>query len=141
MKRSYSKAVGNVFYQKIGNLFFAIAMADGAVHMKEIDRLKSFIREKWLPLDEIEDEYGTDSAFQIEIVFDWLLEYEKNSSECYKVFEDFYKEHPKIFTANVKSLVFDTSYAIANAFSGKNKSELVILGKLQILFETKSKTE
>lgn len=138
MKRSYSNAVGNVFYQKIGKLFFAVAMADGAIHVKEIDRLKDIVRDKWLPLDDIEDEYGTDSAFQIEIVFNWLLEYEKNSSECYNEFEDFYKDNPKIFTPNVKSLIFDTSYAIANAFSGKNKSELVVLGKLQLLFRNKS---
>lgn len=138
MKRSNSKVVGNIFYQKVGSLFFAVAMVDGSVHNKEVDKLKQLVREKWLPLDAIEDEYGTDSAFQIEIVFDWLLEYEKNSDECFKEFKEFYKEHPEVFTNKVKQLILETSGAIASSFAGKNKSELILLGKLQLLFHPKT---
>ncbi|WP_394973047.1 hypothetical protein [uncultured Croceitalea sp.] len=134
MRTSYSNTVGNKFYQKIGNLFFAISMADGSVHTKEIDKLKAMVREKWIPLDDIEDEYGTDSAFQIEIVFDWLLENEKTGSECFKEFNDFYQEHKTIFTDKIKKLIIETSASIASSFAGKNKSELMMLGKLQLLF-------
>ena len=138
MQKSYSNTVGNTFYQKVGSLFFAVAMVDGAVHNKEIDKLKSLVREKWLPLDDITDEYGTDAAFQIEIVFDWLLEYEKKSAECFADFTDFYKEHKAIFSKGVKVLILETADAIAYSFSGKNKAELVLLGKLQLLFTDSS---
>lgn len=137
MQKSYSDTVGNKFYQKVGSLFFAIAMADGSVHTKEIDKLKTIIREKWLPLDDIEDEYGTDSAFQIEIVFDWLLENEKTSVEGYTAFTDFYKEHKAVFSNEVKAIILETANAIASSFSGKNKSELILLAKLQLLFQSK----
>lgn len=136
MQKSYSNTVGNKFYQKVGSLFFAVAMADGSVHSKEVDKLKSLVREKWLPLDDIEDEYGTDAAFQIEIVFDWLLENEKTSAECFTEFTDFYKEHFTIFPDKVKTLVFETANAIAYSFSGKNKAELIVLGKLHLLFQS-----
>lgn len=136
MQRSYSNAVGNVFYQKIGSLFFAIAMTDGTVHSKEIDKLKSIVRTHWLPIDALVDEYGTDSAYQIETVFDWLLANEKSCAQCFDEFRDFFKEYPELFSAKVKWLIFKTSNAVASAFAGKNKSELIILGKLQLLFDS-----
>lgn len=136
MHKPYSNTVGNKFYQKVGNLFFAVAMADGSVHRKEVDKLKSFVTEKWLPLDDIEDEFGTDAAYQVEIVFDWLVENEKTSAECFTDFTDFYKEHKNVFSDKVKALVFETANAIAYSFSGKNKAELVLLGKLQLLFHS-----
>lgn len=139
MQKSYSNTVGNKFYQKVGSLFFAVAMADGSVHSKEVDKLKSVVREKWLPLDDIEDEYGTDAAFQIEIVFDWLLENEKTSAECFSSFTEFYKEHTVVFSEKVKALIFETANAIAYSFSGKNKAELIVLGKLHLLFKSETK--
>ncbi len=38
----------------------------------EIERLKEDVRKYWLTVDSIEDEFGTDAAYQIEIVFNWL---------------------------------------------------------------------
>lgn len=134
MKRPYSDALGKNFYQKTGSLFFAFANADGTVHAKEVAVLKNMIREKWLPLDDIEDDYGTDAAFQIEIVFDWLMEADKKSKDCFDDFSEFYKEHTSLFSESIKNLIFETSSAIANSFSGKNKAELVLLGKLRLLF-------
>ena len=135
MALSNSPEIANKFYQKVGCLFYAIAMADKTVHIKELETLKKIVREKWLSLDETEDEFGTDSAFQIEIVFDWLLEYGKESRECFDEFVNFYHEHPSIFTEKVEKLIYGTANAIAGAFSGKNKSELMLLGKLELLFK------
>ncbi len=130
-----SQLIGNEFYQNLGKLFYAIAMADRNIHVKEIDKLKSFIRKYWLEVDDIEDEYGEDAAFQIESVFDWLLEYEKDAEQCFKEFEDFYKDHPSKFNSYIKVLILDTANAIANASYGKNKSELVRLANLQMLLQ------
>ncbi len=132
--KTNSNTQGKTFYQKMGSLFFAFAIADGVVHPKEINVLKGLIREKWLPLDDIEDEYGTDAAYQIEIVFDWLLDQDKKSEACFLDFEEFYKGHPSLFTKNVKDLILETAGAIAHSFSGKNKAELILLGKLSLLF-------
>lgn len=130
-----SQLIGNEFYQNLGKLFYAIAMADSSIHVKEIDKLKSFIRKYWLEVDDIEDEYGEDAAFQIESVFDWLLEYEKDAEQCFNEFEDFYKNHLSKFTSYIKVLILDTANAIANASYGKNKSELIRLTKLQMLLQ------
>lgn len=66
-----------------------MAMADHSVHMKEMEKLNEVVRDFWLDVDDIEDEYGTDAAFQIVSVFDWLLEYGKDEEEIYEEFEAF----------------------------------------------------
>ncbi|PRX57239.1 hypothetical protein [Flagellimonas meridianipacifica] len=131
-----NKNIGKTFYQSLGKLFYAVAKADHSVHIKEIDRLKEMVREHWLEVDEVEDEYGTDAAFQIETVFDWLLENEKDAVECYEDFERFYTDHKARFNDQIKYLIMATARSIASAFSGRNKSELIALGRLELLFKT-----
>ena len=131
-----SEKVGVALYENLGKLFFAIAMADRSVHIKEVDKLRSFIRKYWLDVDELEDEYGTDAAFRIEAVFDWLLENEIEASTSFEDFRTFYKEHGNRFTPFIKVLILDTAHAIANAYARKNKSELVLLANLEILLRT-----
>lgn len=129
------KKLGNEFYQNLGKLFYAVAMADHSVHMKELEKLNEVVRDHWLDVDDIEDEYGTDAAFQISTVFDWLLEYAKDGEEIYEEFEEFYTDHKILFTPEVKSLATSTSRAIASSFAGNNKAELILLGRLELLFK------
>lgn len=129
------KKLGNEFYQNLGKLFYAVTMADHSVHMKELEKLNEVVRDHWLNVDDIEDEYGTDAAFQISTVFDWLLEYAKEGEEIYEEFEQFYTDHKVLFSPEVKSLTMSTSRAIASAFAGSNKAELILLGRLELLFK------
>jgi hypothetical protein len=130
----YSEKKGKQFYQSLGKLFYAMAMADKNVRPGEVKKLQDDVRTYWLNLDDLQDEFGTDAAFQIEIVFDWLKNEEKDSDTYFEEFTDFYHEHPEIFTPNIKSLVIHTCNDIAASFAGKNKSELILLARLQNLF-------
>lgn len=127
---------GNEMYQNLGKLFYAVAMADQRVHRKEIEKLEELVREHWIDVDDVEDGFGTDAAHQINIVFDWLMEQEKSGNEAYGEFEQYYGDHNKWFTPAVKALALSTSRAIAAAFSGNNKAELLMLGRLQLLFDS-----
>jgi hypothetical protein len=40
-----------------------------------------------------------------------------------------------MFSKFIKVLILDTANAISNSFSGKNKAELVMLGKLELLLK------
>lgn len=131
----YSEKVRSKLYQNLGKLFYAIAIADHNVHSREIDKLRKFIRTYWLDVDKVEDEYGEDAAYQIETVFDWLLEFEKDGQKCFDAFQEYYKDHQTAFTPYLKVLILDTAHAIANSFSGTNKSELLLVGKLRLLFQ------
>lgn len=132
----FNEVIGNEFYQNLGKLFYAIAMADKKVVPEEIEKLKNHVRKHWLSVDEIEDEFGTDAAYQIDIVFDWLQQNEKDSRYCYDEFADFLEEHPKRFNPKIKELILETANAIAASFAGKNKSELVLLAKLKLLLNS-----
>ncbi|WP_339651870.1 hypothetical protein [uncultured Maribacter sp.] len=125
----------NELYKSLGKLFYAVAICDGSVHLKEWDKVEEIVKENWLYVDDFTDRYGTDAANQIEIVFDWLLEYEKTSEECFKEFKEFYEEHPQVFSQEIKSLIKKTTNAIANSFSRKNKSELMLLAKIDLLLK------
>ena len=123
----------NELYQHLGKLFYAVAVSDGSVHPKEWGKVREIVNDDWLIIDDYKDQYGTDAARQIEIVFDGLMEYGKTSEECFEEFRVFYKEHAYAFSDEIISLTRKTANAIANAFGGKNKSELIVLGRFELL--------
>ena len=121
------------FYQNLGKLFYAIAASDGNVRPIEFDKLKTVVKQQWLDVDEINDAFGTDAAYQIEVVFDWLnRDDELNINACYDDFLSYKNEQSHLFTDEVKKLILKTASSIAYAFSGINKSELIMLAKLDI---------
>ncbi len=123
------------FYQKTGELFYAVAAADNVVRKSEFERLKNMIQSEWKGLDEVTDEFGAEGAHQMEIIFDWLDYESLDGEQCFNNFRKFYKTHKSMFTENHKKLILKTAHSIAGAFAGKNKSELAILGTLQLLFK------
>ncbi|REJ83572.1 MAG: hypothetical protein DWQ44_03210 [Bacteroidetes bacterium] len=118
------------FYQMVSKACYAIAKSDKVVHKDEKEKLKEDVKKHWLALEDSLDEFGSDAAFQIEIVFDWLVENEPDPEECMSEFAEYYKANSKLFNPEVKAMIWKTANAIAESFSGKNKSELVALGKL-----------
>jgi hypothetical protein len=121
------------FYQNLGKLFYAIAASDGSVRSTEIDKLKAFVNKEWLDVDEVNDAFGTYGAYQIEVVFDWLYENEElYVNSCFNDFISYKKEQSHLFTDEVKKLILKTASSIAYAFSGINKSELIMIAKLDL---------
>lgn len=127
--------VMNKFYQHIGQLFYAVASADKIVRKDEIEKLKEIVRKEWLPLDNATDKFGTDAAYQIEIVFEWLTDRETNSEDSFKKFSTYYTEHSYLFADTYKKTIAQTAASIADAYHGKNKSELHILSELNTLMK------
>jgi len=132
---NYSEHSINAMYQNLGKLFYAVAMADRNIRPDEVMALREAVREQWLEVDDVEDDYGTDAAYQIEIVFDWLQNEETEGGTYFKEFTEFFKKHPSLFTKKIRLQTYRTAYAIAISFGGTNKSELVLLSKLKILLE------
>ena len=123
------------FYQSLGKLFYAIAASDKIVRVAEYDALRELVTSKWKPLDDYEDEFHTDAALQIEIVFDWLDYKSLNANDCFKEFADFYKENKDLFSTKRKKLIWETANAISKSFAGLNKSEVIMLAKLKMVLE------
>ncbi len=135
MENTLNRDLHQRFYQNLGRLFYAIAAADGIVRKEEVDSLKEIVRKEWLAQDDYLDEFGTDAAFQIEIIFDWLDANKPDPQNAFQTFTDFYTGHKELFNELVKDKILNTSRNLAAAFRGKNKSELVMLAKLQSLLK------
>jgi len=119
------------FYQQLGKLFYSVASVDGTVRKEEIAQLNEIVKKEWVPLENTFSEFGDDAAYQIEIVFDWLVETGWNVGKIIPDFQSFKKEHPSLFTPQVNDLILKTAKAITNSFSGKNKTESVLIEKLR----------
>jgi hypothetical protein len=126
------KSLNITFYQNIAKLFYAIAAADKVIKPIEFSTLKDFVKREWLTIEDTEDDYKTDAAYQIEIVFDWLTTQELDADSCFTDFIEYKNEHKYFFTDEMNTLILKTAGAIAASFSGNNKSELIILAKLNM---------
>jgi hypothetical protein len=138
IKKISMKTIQNLhvsFYQKLGELFYAIAAADKVVKKAEYDALRKMVSDHWKELDDFEDDFHTDAAYQIEIVFDWFDYESRDANLCFDDFKDYFNENKSLFTVGRNKLIWRTADAIASAFAGKNKSELIMLTKLKILLD------
>jgi hypothetical protein len=123
------------FYQQLGRVFYGIADVDGTVRLDEVEKLDKIVKEQWLPLEDTFDEFETDSAYQIEIVFAWLHENNGYDGDILKEFGEYMQEHPKLFTEKNRQLIYDTAENIAESFHGFNKKETTYLHQLSSLLQ------
>lgn len=120
-------------YTNLGFLFYSVAAVDGTVRPAEAEKLKAVVAEKWLPLEDSRDAFGTDAAHYIGMSFDLAAAEEWNGQEAYTRFLENYTELQKHFQPSMRQLVLDTAAAVANAFNGTNKAELTRLTQIQQL--------
>jgi len=120
----------NKFYEKLGYLCYAIAACDKKVTHPEIVKLKDLVKNDWLYLEETEYPFGSDAAYQIEILFDSLEENIPPTEYACEEFSDFVKSNEDFFSSELKQKVIRTIDKIASAYSAKNKSELTMLFNL-----------
>ncbi len=127
-----SKKLHLAFYQHVGKIFYAIASADNTINEAEYNTLKSIVKSDWLLLDSCIDKADNNTSPIID-VFNWLdKEQDYDSEICYMSFIDFKTKNEVLFTDEIKQLIMKTAGAIAASFSGINKSELIMLAKLNI---------
>jgi hypothetical protein len=127
------------FYQHLGELFYAIAMADDHVRPQEETQLQQLIDKEWRAIEQGEDEFHTNAVYQMETVFENLNESFVDAETAFEDFKFFKMEHEHLFTPAITKLILKTANAIADSFNGKNKSELIFLGKLDRLMKEHAK--
>ncbi len=129
MKSQISKSLP--FYQSLGKLFYAVAIADNSIDNQEFATLQTYVRDVWLDMDDLEDAFGEDAAYLIEMVFEGVEAFSSNGEDMYNAFIEFKKEHPEFFTPSVNKIIVQTARAIATSYQGVGTSERNILIKLE----------
>ena len=85
-------------YENLGKLFYAIAAADKVIHKEEIKTLERIVKEDWVKVDDYKDQFGTDDAFYIEIMFDWMQENSPPAYQAFYEFKEFKEDNEQLFT-------------------------------------------
>lgn len=112
------------YIRALGHLFFAVAAVDRRIEAGEVRALEQSLRNHW----------SDSQADEIQSVFEALFQQPPSGNEAFEVFREYFLANPDQFSAFEKQQIFKTADAVASAFSNKNKSELVLLSKLQLLF-------
>jgi len=94
--------------------------------------LQQYVQKYWLDYDHLTDVFDSDAAHLITIVFEGVHAFEETPEAMYDAFVTYKNEQPHLFTERANSLILATARAIAHAYAGINKSELVILHKLDM---------
>ena len=118
-------------YENLGKLFYAIAAADKVIHKEEIKTLERIVKEDWVKVDDYKDQFGTDDAFYIEIMFDWMQENSPPAYQAFYEFKEFKEDYEQLFTPKVKELTWKTATSIATSFEGNDPVEQTMLSKLK----------
>jgi hypothetical protein len=117
------------FYQNLGKLFFAFAAIDNSVRPEELNKLINIVTKKWMPLKNFDE----NSKNAIINTFRWLQkDNEYNAETCFRSFIDYMHSHKLLFNKNINTLILKTASEITSSFSGQNKSEVILLAKLDI---------
>ncbi|GAK94708.1 hypothetical protein JCM19298_283 [Nonlabens ulvanivorans] len=120
------------FYHNLGKLFYAIAFSDKKVSPEEFKVLQEYVESYWLPYDDLTDIFGSDAAHLIEVVFEGVHFFDESADDMYNAFITYKNEQPHLYNDQVSRLILETARAIAYSFAQVNKSELIILNKLEM---------
>lgn len=131
----YNSDLQQKFYQNLGRLFYAIAAADSVIRKDEIESVKDIVKTQWLQGDDVVDDFGSDVSHQTEIIFNWMDANKPDPQSAFETFSEFYRLHAELFSEEVKKTILKAAREIAASSKGKNKSELVMLAKLQTHFK------
>ena len=128
-----------IFYQHLGKLFYAVALADKKVKKEEFETMKKEIsllcvsENYQITKLKIDIEHHITSTFKI-LYFD-----KATVEDCYNDFVDYKRANEVLFTKSIKRMILKIAGKIAASFSDINKSELILLAKLSMEFKDSSK--
>lgn len=117
------------FFKSLGELYYAIAISDNCVRDEEFYKLEEVLDNEWVSLDD----FNLSSKAIIVNMFKSLQITNSSDAEVYyNNFVSFKRTHEILFNDKVKSLILKTATQITSSFSKQNKSELIMLSKLNI---------
>jgi DNA-binding ferritin-like protein (Dps family) len=119
------------FYQQIGNLLYAMSATDGHVRPEELTKIKGLVKQALVPLEDTEDEFGTDAAYFTEFQLDFCCENGLDAKDTYADFASFFREHSNSIKEDKRQLIFKMAAEVGASFNGFNKSELLFLERLK----------
>ncbi|GMN08407.1 hypothetical protein MTsPCn5_37960 [Croceitalea sp. MTPC5] len=120
------------FYESLAHLFYAIAMSDGSMTREEKLKIIASVEQHWsVPID------TTNSKEIMYQTLRDLIANKQKSSRAFEIFQMYYSNHIAIFSEQLKHTIKEACDAIVSSFNKKNKSEIIMLTQLNLLFKKK----
>lgn len=111
------------FYLHIAKLFYAVAYIDGEIRSEEVQELDDSLHHEWIQKYQGKEKVVDEILAQ----FSHLHKVRPDADESFYEFLQYLKENPTLFTAPLRSTLWEVSSAIAHKVHKKNKSELILL--------------
>lgn len=111
------------FYFHVAKLFYAVASIDGSIRDDECKSMEQALRNEWLTV------YKGKKDIVEEIVrcFYEIRETAITAQQAFDEFVLYKKAHERLFTKQMKKILWEVSCIMADAINRKNKSELILL--------------
>jgi len=126
------------FYSEVGKLLYALAKADGSIPPEEIKAIHQLVLKDLVPLENSTDEFGTDSAFYVEMEFDYLNENFYEPDVAFNSFITYVEDHYSAFDEKLKSAIIKVAETLINSFHETNIQDHNYILKLKETFNQKS---
>lgn len=127
---SINKHYKSDFFENLAYLFYSVAIADRKIMVEEKRIIIEYVKKYWSHRLKT-----SDSDEIIYATLRWLIKEETISEDAFLVFKNFFLDNKKLFSDELRNKIMETSNGIALSYSGKNKSELILLTKLHTLFK------
>ncbi|MFT4753168.1 MAG: hypothetical protein ACI85Q_000706 [Salibacteraceae bacterium] len=119
------------FYSEVGKLLYALAKADGSITLEEVNLIHKLVLKDMVPLESSTDEFGTDSAFYIEMEFDYLNENFHDPDVAFNSFIDYVDEHYTAFNDTLKYAVYNIANTLTHSYHETNIKDHYMMEKLK----------
>ena len=126
------------FYSEVGKLLYALAKADGSIPPEEIKAIHQLVLKDLVPIENSTDEFGTDSAFYVEMEFDYLNENFYEPDVAFNSFITYVEDHYSAFDEKLKTAIIKVAETLINSFHETNIQDHNYILKLKETFNQKS---
>lgn len=129
-----SKPTRIALYKNLGKLFYAIALADRRIEEDEFNSMKKSVSSFMPTLDIVNSNVEDNFEYHIISIFNMLYINDYLAQVCFDDFIDFKRKNEKLFNKSLKHAILKIANTIASSFARQNKSELIMIAKLNIEF-------
>ena len=119
----------------IGYIVYAVASADKHVVEEERKIAHDLINEHWALLVDNEDPFGVRALDFVDKIIVSFEEDHLDSEKAFEMFQAIYNEQKQDFSKDIKQFILDLCIKVGSAFNQMNKSELVLLSRIEMLLK------
>ena len=118
-----------------GYLVYAVASSDKHVSDEEKQVVHSALNEEWRILADKEDPFGVRAMDLIDKMMIQMDDLQISSEDAFLEFQRIFEAHQEQFSPEIRHFMIETCIRTGSAFNRMNKSELVLLSRIEQLLK------